>query len=1066
MSTVADDRTDSRDEPGLGPPPADSLHAELMRQRVRARMFDEPPAPPQIARFRVTERIGSGGMGTGLARSIALKFLGKDIRCGVAGCANIAPARARRAGPSPSGRRRAPARWRRNRPSTGASEPKVTVSVVLVPSLNVLMVMVGAYTLVPPACGSIPDFLVHPRTQFRSPTPTPGDSARPLSARFRGSIQVVTTPTDSRELLGVGPPADSLRADLMQQRLRERMFGEPSTPPQIARFRVLERIGSGGMGTVYLAWDEGLARSVALKFLHQREGDDLVREAQALARLAHPNVVSVFDVGVHDGRVWLAMEHVPGQTLRAWLGSEPSQAERLRHWIAAGRGLAAVHAAGLIHRDVKPDNVLLGADGRVRLIDFGLVLAVEHANTQASSSESGRSKGATERGGFAGTRAYAPPEQLAGLGLDARADQYALCVAIWEALAGQRPERDEAGRLVLADIPGLARRIVEALKRGLAVEPSDRWPSMAALLDVLEPRRRRVDLALAVGLATSLGLALGFVGFAGDEPSAAIDPCALAGTELGLGAATRLAESPLRSAAEQWIGDWQRVSVESCEARVSEPVDQQRRACLEVRRLEFVSLIDYLASVQAGQSSLDSGRLELGDPAACLRRPDEALELPVEHAEAITEIRQALAAIELRRHEPTLGLIGETRPVLERARTIAWSPLTAEATLTLAELHLQANDRESALTLTHEGLNLAEASGQFELAARAWSTMVGIELDLDLDPEAARMAWTREQAALEQLGPGPLDRARLAREQASIARLSGDLPGAEQALREAVEQFEQAGLSGRLQLLTTLEQLALVVGVAGQLGEVERLGLRVRALERELAQSDEPGPELAGQAYSAFEASQLALVEGDLATALIELERALASYERSAGSESQQAARTHIALAQVHDTMGSFEQAERHAQRADEICRARLGPDHPLRAASLSALGTIAHRRGDSQAAVRAFRVALRIEQTRPGGGGMDVAIAHSNLAEALLGTSEWIEARRHAELALTELEAVLPADHPNLAYPHKALGWALLEAGELAGAKPHLTTALALAGIGGSEVEANEIRSLLARIP
>lgn len=870
--------------------------------------------------------------------------------------------------------------------------------------------------------------------------------------------------TESRELRGLGPaPADSLRADVMHRRLRERMFGEPSLPPAIARFHVLERIASGGMGTVYLAWDEGLARSVALKLLHEHEGDELVREAQALARIAHPNVVSVFEVGVHEGRVWLAMEYVPGQTLRAWQGTNPPRSERLAQWIAAGRGLAAVHAAGLIHRDVKPDNVLLGADGRVRLVDFGLVLAGEHAGEHASTVESERSSKSTRRLGFAGTRAYAPPEQLAGVELDARADQYALCMSIWEALAGELPERDETGRVCAADIPKLSRRIGDALRRGLAAEPNARWPSIDALLDALEPRARRAGVALGLVLASSLGLGLGLA-LAEDPPTSPGDPCALAGTQLDASAADGLAAGELRTTAQAWIGEWQRVSRESCEADVSEAVHDQRSACLELRRLELVGLLDHLAGVHGGEQELDLRRLELGDPRACLRGPEEALVLPAAHAHAIGTLRASLADLERRRDEPALALVQEARPLLSQAEELAWPPLVAEAALTLANLYLRANEHEEALTLAERALELAEAERQTELIARAWQTLGKIDLDLDLDPDAAEMAWKRERAALERLEPRPLDLGRLAVRRASIAGLRGDGNTSEAALREAIAAFEQAGLSGRQQLIATLDRLAFVIDSAGpaRSDEAEAIAARARMLERELGDARELGPGEASQAYEAYEAYESALGRGELDAAHASLAEALAGYERTAGRESIEVAKTLVTLAEFLDKRGRFEEAEKHARRADEICLARLGPDHPERTASLSALGTVAFRRGDPQAAIQAFRIVLRIEQRQPNEGGVNVGIARSNLAEALLAGRKWSEARKHAEIALIELEWALPPDHADHAYPLKALGGALLETGDLAAAERHLTRALALTS--GSEVESREIRALLAR--
>lgn len=858
-------------------------------------------------------------------------------------------------------------------------------------------------------------------------------------------------------------PVDSLRAELMRQRLHARMFGESSPPPRIARFRVIEAIGSGGMGTVYLAWDETLARSIALKFLHQRDGDELVAEAQALARLAHPNVVAVFDVGVHEGRVWLAMEHVPGRTLRAWQLQQPGRDELLAAWLAAGRGLAAVHAAGLIHRDIKPDNVLLGDDGRVRLIDFGLVLA--QSGSAMTSERSGSGGDSTERLGFAGTKGYASPEQREGLPIDARADQYAFCVSVWEAFAGERPARDGAGVVQTPDLAGVPRRVSAALRRGLAVDPSERWPSMPALLDAIEPRRRRLGWFAAIAVATGLGLVVGLLG---GDPGPVVDRCALAGAALDSNVAAKLDEGPLRGAVEQWIDDWQAAAVRTCEDHERAPLPArlgQRSACLEYRRLELLGLLDHLSGVQAGEQALDTRRLELGDPQACLRAGHEALALPEEHAEAIAELRRALADLEHRTGDRALALVSEAEQLLARARAIAWPPVITEAALVLARVHVHASDPQRARALIGEALDLAQRHDQPELAARAWSSMVALTCELELDPESADWAWERQRAVLERLGPTALDRGRLARQRAQIAQLRGDSIAAEQALEQAVVEFEQAGLSGRLQLLATLDRLANVVGAAGRTDEMQVLSERRRALELELESSSPlPGP-AAGAAQRAFEASQIALASNDPATAILELERALVGFRRANGSESSQVAQTHVALAQAHDaigSIGSIDQAELHAERADAICVARLGPDHPLRSATLSALGTIALRRGNHDAAVRSFRLALQIEQTHPGGGGADRALARSNLAEALIAAGDPSEARWQAELALTELAASVPADHPDLAYPHKALGWALLEIGDHSGARDHLARALALPS--WSAVETREIEALLAR--
>jgi tetratricopeptide (TPR) repeat protein len=438
--------------------------------------------------------------------------------------------------------------------------------------------------------------------------------------------------------------------------------------------------------------------------------------------------------------------------------------------------------------------------------------------------------------------------------------------------------------------------------------------------------------------------------------------------------------------------------------------------------------------------------------------------LPPDHAEAIGELRGSLAALELRRDEPALALLDEARSLLAQAEAIAWPPLIAEAALTLANLHLRANEAEDARALAERALELAEAARQTELVARAWQTLGQIDLDLDLDPDAAERAFRRQRAALERLGPSSLERGRLAIRRAAIADLRGDGHASEAALREAIAAFEQAGLSGRSQRIATLDRLAVVIGSAGRAraDEAAAIEASARTLERELDEAGERGPGEVSLAHAAWTAYESAFARDDLDAALASLEQALAGYQRATGRESRQVAETHVAFAQVLDAMGRFDAAALHARRADEICLTRLGPDHLLRTASLSALGTIAFRRGDTQAAIAAFRVVLRIEQ-RTSDAGVNLGMAHGNLAEALLAAGAWREARRHAELALSELESALPPDHADLAYPLKALGWALLETGDPAGAARHLTRALALTS--GSEVEASEIRALLTRV-
>ncbi|HEX8795974.1 MAG TPA: serine/threonine-protein kinase, partial [Polyangiaceae bacterium] len=328
----------------------------------------------------------------------------------------------------------------------------------------------------------------------------------------------------------------------------------PALPEAFAslddRYVLLEKLGSGGMGEVYAAYDRRLDRKVALKMLrtenaHYRER--LMREAQAMARLSHPNVVAVFDAGATEGRLFLAMEFVQGGTLRAHqreTKTKRSWQETLRLYMEAGRGLAAAHAAGLVHRDFKPDNVLLSTTGQVKVTDFGIARSVGEASAPIESAarpppaavpppepSSTRSvslaEGITEEGMLLGTPGYMAPEQYLGEAVDERTDQFSFCVALYEGLYGERPfagrSKDVTAQFEAASlgqvreapkgvtVPLHLRRV---LLRGLKGVRAERYPTMQALLDDLlrDPARRwwraaAVAASVAIVAASAVGAA-------------------------------------------------------------------------------------------------------------------------------------------------------------------------------------------------------------------------------------------------------------------------------------------------------------------------------------------------------------------------------------------------------------------------------------------------------------------------------------------------------------------------------------------------------------------------------
>jgi len=282
-----------------------------------------------------------------------------------------------------------------------------------------------------------------------------------------------------------------------------RLEADPAPRRNVGRYVVLDEIGRGGMGRVLRGWDPQLERFVAIKRLLDAGRADaqarLLREAQAMAKVVHPNLVSVFDAGLAEGDVYLVMEFVKGATLAQWLRETPREwREVLRLFLQAGRGLAAAHAAGLVHRDFKPSNVLVH-EGVAKVTDFGLALAASETPVTGhdeTPSASGASARVTRAGTNPGAPEYMAPEQFRGT-FDARSDQFSFARSLGLALAKQKPPR----------------WVTDALRRALQVDPTLRYPSMEALLDALSPETRARRAVLVRSLAAGLVLVGGVAAF-------------------------------------------------------------------------------------------------------------------------------------------------------------------------------------------------------------------------------------------------------------------------------------------------------------------------------------------------------------------------------------------------------------------------------------------------------------------------------------------------------------------------------------------------------------------------
>ncbi len=329
-------------------------------------------------------------------------------------------------------------------------------------------------------------------TQAPSPDPQPGDS---VSQTLRSPVGRAPVASDDE-----GPLQGAL----------------------VGRYVIESLIGAGGFGRVYAADDPQLRRSVAVKIIRSGavagladSGARLIREARAMARIAHPNVVAVFDAGPWNQGVFVAMERVDGADLAGWLAQKRrTVSEVVDAFCAAGRGLAAAHAAGLIHRDFKPGNVLVGTDGRVRVTDFGIARAAP-APVASNGGSTLEPLDVDARGVLIGTVPYMAPEQLLGEHLDFRADQFAFCASMYEALHGVRPFPGQVKRRLDALREGpppappdsqVPASLSDIVSRGLAADPAERWPSMEALLAALERDRSRGLRAVATVAAASLML--------------------------------------------------------------------------------------------------------------------------------------------------------------------------------------------------------------------------------------------------------------------------------------------------------------------------------------------------------------------------------------------------------------------------------------------------------------------------------------------------------------------------------------------------------------------------------
>jgi serine/threonine protein kinase len=782
------------------------------------------------------------------------------------------------------------------------------------------------------------------------------------------------------------------------------------------RFISLGVIGRGGMGIVLRARDPELDRDVAIKLLGRSpaEGDHasgaLQREAQAMAKLSHPNVVTVYEMGEVGGERFIAMELVEGTTLRKWLAADRPWRDVLDALVACGRGLAAAHTAGLVHRDFKPENVLIGADGRPRVSDFGLVMtgvAVEG-----------------NLGSVAGTPAYMAPEQWAGDEIDARADQFAFCVVAWEALFGERPYPGETSNELRANViagkPQAPARdrgaawVEPILRRGLASDRDARWPSMSELLAALDRRPRR-RWPWAVGVLGVAGVAAALVAVARTpesdpcpDPEARLQAIWDLETQHRLAAAFAKVNPALANETlarivpdlDRYAARWREASRAACRAtRVdgtqSAELLDRRMLCLDRRR-------DELATVTSGLLAADRERVatavdtvgSLGDLDQCANREMLlALAPPTDSAQRtrVDELEAEVRASEASRFtSKPAERQARAAAAVTAARGVGYLPLTVRALEESYGAALDNSDDVAAEAALRELAQRAAEAHDDVLAARAWTNAISL---------LARKKRFAEAKTLEPVA------------EAAVAR-AGSTP----ALRYG---------------------LTAAIGVRRMHNQELAPGIAALQTALELATTD------AQRAEARQVLAQATMMKDGPKHALPLAEQSLAATEKAYGpTHPRTAARLHL-VAQLQTSAGDLVRAHEAETRAIAIREAYLGVDHLEVASSLHTLGNIASRRGDHPAARKAWERAIAIYLARDDING---AANTRGMLATLVSRTEGIDAARPIFVAsLAGLEATIGKEQINYLQTEANFASHLITAGKCDEAAPLLAHAVAV---------------------
>jgi tetratricopeptide (TPR) repeat protein len=841
----------------------------------------------------------------------------------------------------------------------------------------------------------------------------------------------------------------------------ENAAGEAAVPEQgtVGRFAVVGVLGRGGMGVVLRARDPELGREVAVKLISPESTDRdatarIVREAQAMARLSHPNVVTVYEVGRAGEQPFIAMELIEGETLRAWLRERPrGWREVLAMFLPLGHGLAAVHAVGIVHRDVKPENVLVGRDGRPRVSDFGLV------------------------SGTGGTPAYMAPEQRDGA-VDARADQYAYCVSLWEALHGGRPPtRDGRG------VPGW---LEAAVRRGLAADPAARWPSVSALLEAIERRRDRgrriARVALTAGVAIGVGVAVAAITDRGAAAEACPTPTGRIASvwSRARGDALRAhledldpqrGEARAAYASEVFGRDadsWAAMHVESCRAtragRQSDTLLDLRTTCLDHRLAELAGTIERLEQTASG-AELDAAMPaveELSPLSACADTEAMTSRLPPPADPAARAEAEAIAtdllAIDLDQRTGRGGDLRErAKAVVARARALHHPPALSEALLTLAVAEVSALDADAARATLEEVVQVASEAHDDAAAAQAWMRLIRLHGDELEHPETAAALIPVTNAAVVRAGNSPELRVSMLVYFASFLQDHGQPEQALTYLDDAealLDEIDDASMVSAMRsgIVYTRATTLLFAGRSEE--AITQLEAAARDWEKRLG----PDHPYLGMAYLALASAYTNL--GRSAEMIAAEERAVAFYDARAADGPELA----MALMQLGNDLTRTprnDEAIAALERAVAIGRALFPADGAQRMAALSKLSSAYQAGGRNDEAVAMSEEAVKVAE-QSGARGFDYAVLLYDRGELLFALNRPDEAIESYRKSIAVMDEVRGKGDAATIYPLRGIGQTLLEKGDVDGGIEALERALAVPTTGAGHEQLSAARFYL----